>query len=49
MAALEMGSVSAMPTMTETRMPMKKGCSSVAHMMRLPTQEAALPMGGATR
>ena len=49
MAALEMGSVSAMPTMTETKMPMKKGCSSVAHMMRLPTQEAALPMGGATR
>ena len=41
MAAEEMGSVSAIPTMTETRMPMKKGCSSVAHMMAFPTEEAA--------
>ena len=30
-------------------MPMKKGCSSVAHMMSLPTQEAAVPMGLAMR
>ena len=49
MAALEMGRVRATPTITETRMPMKKGCSSVAHMMMLPTAEAAAPMGGAMR
>ena len=47
MAAEEMGSVSATPTMTETRMPMRKGACSVAHMMRVPTCEAAAPMGAA--
>ena len=30
-------------------MPMKKGCSSVAHMMALPTALAAVPMGAAIR
>ena len=38
------GSVSAMPMMTETMMPMKNGCSSVAHMMACPTALAAAPM-----
>ena len=47
MAAEEMGSVSATPMMTDTRIPMKKGCSSVAHMMACPTAEAALPTGAA--
>ena len=42
-----MGSVNATPTMTETRMPMRKGACSVAHMMRVPTCEAAAPMGAA--
>ena len=46
-AALEMGKVSAMPTSTETRMPISRGCSSVAHMITLPTAEAAAPMAGA--
>ena len=36
-AALEIGSVSAMPTTTETMMPIKNGWSSVAHMMSRPT------------
>ncbi|CCX39180.1 unknown [Firmicutes bacterium CAG:102] len=36
-----------MPTITETRIPMKKGCSSVAHLMALPTALAAAPMEGA--
>ena len=47
MAAEEMGSVRAMPMMTDTRIPMKKGCSSVAHMMACPTAEAAVPTGAA--
>ena len=47
MAALEIGSVSAMPTRTETRMPISSGCNSVAHMMTLPTADAAAPMAGA--
>ena len=47
MAALEMGSVSAMPTSTETRMPISKGCNSVAHIITLPTALAAAPMLGA--
>ena len=47
MAAEEMGRVSAMPTRTATRMPIRKGCSSVAHMMRVPTALAAAPMAGA--
>ena len=49
MAAEEMGRVRAMPTSTDTTMPMKKGCSSVAHMMAWPTALAAVPMGAATR
>ena len=49
MAALEIGSVNATPTMTETRMPMRNGCWVVAHMIRLPTLEAAVPMYGANK
>ena len=49
MAAEEMGKVRATPMTTDTMMPMKKGCSSVAHMMALPTALAAVPMGAATR
>ena len=47
MAAEEIGSVSATPTMTETRTPIRNGCSSVAHMTRLPTCIAAAPRAGA--
>ena len=39
----------AIPTRAETRIPIKKGCNSVAHMMRLPTCIAALPISGAKR
>ena len=46
-AALEMGSVSAMPMTTDTTTPMTKGCCSVAHMMSLPSEDAARPMAGA--
>ena len=46
-AAEEMGSVRATPTITETRIPIRKGCSSVAHLMTLPTAMAALPRAGA--
>ena len=46
MAAEEMGSVSATPTMTDTRMPMKKGCSSVAHMMSCPHGDGRRADGG---
>ena len=46
-AAEEIGSVSAIPTRTDTAIPMKKGCRSVAHMMALPTALAAAPMEGA--
>ena len=49
MAAEKIGRVSAMPTRAETRIPMKKGCNSVAHMIRLPTSAAAFPMSGARR
>ena len=49
MAALEIGSVNATPTMTETRIPMRNGCWVVAHMIRLPTLEAAVPMYGANK
>ena len=48
MAADEMGSVSAMPMTTDTMTPMKKGCSSVAHMMNPPTDEASAPIHGAS-
>ena len=46
-AALEIGRVSAMPTNRETRMPIRKGWSSVAHMIRSPAFMAALPRAGA--
>ena len=49
MAAEEIGSVSAIPTMTETRMPIQNGCSSVASMIRSPTFIAPLPSHGAIR
>ena len=42
-----MGRVRAIPITTETTMPIRKGCSSVAHMMIPPTEEAAVPMAGA--
>ena len=48
MAADEMGSVSAMPMTTDTMMPMNSGCSSVAHMMNPPTDDASAPIHGAT-
>ena len=47
MAAEEMGKVSATPTKTETRMPIRKGWSSVARMMTCPKALAAPAMGGA--
>ena len=47
MAAEEMGSVRAMPTSTDTRTPMKKGCSSVVRIISWPKALAAPPMGGA--
>ncbi len=47
MAAEEMGRVSAIPIKTETMIPIKNGCRSVAHMMTLPTAVAAVPMAGA--
>ena len=46
-AAEEIGRVSATPTMTDTRMPIRKGWSSVAHLMSSPTDMAAAPSGGA--
>ena len=49
MAAEEIGRVSAMPTRTETRMPIQKGWSSVASLIRSPTLEAAVPSQGAIR
>ena len=49
MAAEEMGRVRATPITTDTMMPMKKGCSSAAHMMNRPTALAAAPMGAAIR
>ena len=42
-----MGRVSAIPTTTDTIIPMRNGWSSVAHMMRFPTHIAACPSGGA--
>ena len=46
MAAEEIGSVSATPTMTETRTPIRNGCSSVAHMTSSSDGcIAAAPMG----
>ena len=46
-AALLIGSVSAIPTITDTRIPIKNGCSSVAHIIAVPTVLAALPIAGA--
>ena len=48
-AAEEIGSVSAIPMITDTTMPMRKGCRSVAHMMTEPMLEAAVPIAGAIR
>ena len=48
-AAEEIGSVRAMPTMTETRIPIRKGCSSVAHMMTSPSFMAMAPSTGASK
>ena len=36
-AAEEIGRVKAIPTKADTKIPIKKGCNSVAHIMRLPT------------
>ena len=47
MAAEEMGSVRAMPTSTDTAMPMRKGCRRVAWSIIRPKAEATVPMGGA--
>ena len=47
MAAEEMGRVRATPMTTDTRMPIQKGWSTVAHSTKLPTEEAAVPMAGA--
>ena len=44
-----MGKVSAMPTSTETTMPIQKGWSMVAVLMSVPKASAAAPMGGAIR
>ena len=48
MAAELIGRVKKMPIKAETIMPIKKGCSSVAHMIRLPSQIEAVPMEGAS-
>ena len=37
MAAEDIGSVRAMPTIAETAMPIQKGCSLVASVMSVPT------------
>ena len=47
-AADEIGSVSAIPTSTETATPIRKGCSSVARITRSPTSIAARPSAGAS-
>ena len=46
-AALLIGRVSAIPTITEMIIPIKNGCSSVAHMIAAPTLLAAFPIAGA--
>ena len=48
-AAEEIGSVRAMPMTTETTMPIRKGCRSVAHIMMVPRLDAAVPIAGAIR
>ena len=47
MAAEEMGRVRAMPTSTDTAMPIQKGWSLVAVSISVPNALATLPMGGA--
>ena len=42
-----MGSVRATPITTDTTMPIQKGWSTVAHLTKSPTAEAAAPMGAA--
>ena len=49
MAAELMGSVRAMPIITDTSMPIMKGCCSVAQFTAVPTADAALPIGAAIR
>ena len=46
-AAELIGRVSAIPTSTDTTMPIKKGWSFVAESIRMPNQLAAVPIGGA--
>ena len=46
-AAEDIGRVRAIPTSTDTTMPIRKGCSLVALSMRMPNAEAAVPIGGA--
>ena len=46
-AADEIGRVSAIPTITETRIPMINGCFVVAHIISVPTELAAFPRAGA--
>ena len=46
-AAEEIGSVNAMPTMTETKIPINNGCKLVAHIIKLPSFMAAAPSAGA--
>ena len=48
-AALEMGRVSTIPTITETRMPIKKGCISVARITRAPNPYIMALTPGPTR
>ena len=48
-AAEDTGSVRRIPTMTETRMPIHSGCSSVASITSRPSQFAAYPIGAAIR
>ena len=48
-AADEMGRVSAMPTMTDTKTPITNGCCVVAHLITSPTAIAPLPMGEAMK
>ncbi len=47
MAADEIGSVSAMPTKTETSIPIQNGCKPVAHIITSPAFMAARPRYGA--
>ena len=46
-AAELIGRVSAIPTIVDTRIPIRKGCCCVAQMMSFPSRLAARPMGSA--